>query len=149
MKVSRTMIREFKQDDTDALVDVWRAATALAHPFLPAEFVEQEAHNLRHVYFPNAETWTCEIDGQPVGFIAMVEDEIGGLFLDPALHGRGLGRAMVDFIRPRKGQLHLDVFERNAVGRPFYDRYGFREVGRYRHDGSGETTIKMKLPDST
>jgi putative acetyltransferase len=46
------------------------------------------------------------------------------------------------------GKLCLDVFERNAVGRPFYESYGFREVGRYRHEGSGEMTITMELPES-
>lgn len=139
------MIRPYKPEDTDALVEVWRAATALAHPFLPADFVEQEAHNLCALYFPNAESHTCEVDGAPVGFIAMVGSEIGGLFLDPALHGRGLGRAMVDHVRDREGPLIVEVFERNAVGRPFYEGYGFVEASRYRHEGSGEMTIRMVL----
>lgn len=142
------MIREYASEDTDALVAVWRAATALAHPFLPAGFVEQEAHNLRHLYFPNAESYTCELDGRPVGFIAMVGNEIGGLFLDPALHGRGLGRAMIDHVRQRCPALEVEVFERNAVGRPFYEAYGFIEASRYRHEGTGEMTIRMVLSEA-
>lgn len=142
------MIRSYNIEDTDALVAVWRAANALAHPFLPAAFVEQVAHDLRHIYFPNAETHVCEVDGRPVGFIAMVGSEIGGLFLDPALHGRGLGRAMVDHVRNREGQLCVEVFEHNKVGRPFYEKYGFREVSRYLHEASGEVTVRMELPST-
>ena len=140
------MIRPYRIDDTDALVEVWRAATALAHPFLPDTFVQQEAHNLRHIYFPNAESWTCEVGGKAVGFIAMLGDEIGGLFLDPALHGQGLGRKMVDHIRKDRPGLRVEVFARNAVGRRFYHAYGFCEVRRYQHEGSGEITLCLELP---
>ena len=143
------MIRPYKTEDTDALVGVWRAATALAHPFPPAAFVEQEAHNLRHIYFPNAESYTCEVAGEPAGFIAMVGPEIGGLFLDPAFHKRGLGRALVDHAHQKCPALEVEVFERNAVGRPFCEAYGFREVRRFVHEGSGEMTIRMALqPES-
>ena len=76
-------------------------------------------------------------------FIALIEDEIGGLFLSPFFHGKGLGKAMVDHAVTLKGSLRVEVFERNTIGRHFYDRYGFIETGRYRHEASGELTLKM------
>ena len=141
-----TRLREYRTDDTDGLVSIWRAASSLAHPFLADTFVELEAENLRSVYLPNVETWVIEHGGNPVGFIALVDDEIGGLFLDPASHGRGLGKALVDHAVALKGPLRVEVFAKNAVGRRFYDRYGFVETDRYRHDASGETTLRMAIP---
>jgi len=89
------MIREYKTEDTDALVALWKAATSIAHPFLKTAFVAQETENLRNIYLPNAETWVFEDNGIPIGFIALIGDEIGGLFLDPSRHGQGFGRGMV------------------------------------------------------
>lgn len=147
MKVSRSMIRRYQSEDTDALIAIWQKANDVAHPFLPDEFVAQVARDMRAIYLPNAETWVLEHDGKPAGFIALVGTEIGGLFLDPAMHGRGLGKAMMDHAARNHGPLTLEVFEQNSVGRKFYDRYGFIETGRYTHEPSGEVTIKMTLAE--
>ena len=141
------MIRKYRTADTDALVAIWKSASALAHSFLDDAFVAREAEALRTQHLPNAETWVLEDDGVIVGFIALVGDEIGGLFLDPAAHGKGLGKAMVDHVVELKGPLHVEVFEKNEIGRRFYSRYGFIEIDRYRHEASGETTLRLKLPD--
>jgi len=140
------MIRKFQPEDTDAVVSVWWAASRLAHPFLPNAFMAQEADNVRNIYLPNAETWVVEQGGTPVGFIALIGDEIGGLFLDPSCHGAGLGRALVDHAVGLKGRLRVEVFENNHIGRRFYERYGFVENAAYRHDASGEMTLKLVMP---
>lgn len=137
------MIRDFKTNDTDAVVTIWRAATQVAHPFFAADFIESEAENLRNIYLVHAVTRVIEIDGRVGGFIAMIGNEIGGLFLDPELHGQGLGRAMVDDAAGRHGALEVEVFERNTVGRRFYDRYGFRFMGSSTHAGTGETILRL------
>ncbi len=137
------MIRKYRPEDSDTLVSVWKAASAVAHPFLEPTFLAQETENLRNIYLPNAETWVFEDKGVPVGFVSLVGDEIGGLFLDPSCHGKGFGRALVDYAVAEKGPVWLEVFEKNETGRRFYDRYGFIEVGRSRHEASGEIAIKV------
>ncbi len=140
------MIRRFQQSDMDAVISIWEAANALAHPFLSTDFVNTVRTDMREIYLPNAETWVVEHEGEPVGFIAMIGTEIGGLFLDPRYHGQGLGRAMVDAVVALKGPLQVDVFAANAIGRKFYDGYGFKAVDQYAHDQSGQFTIKMEMP---
>lgn len=140
------MIRAYVPEDDDALLAIWRDANALAHPFLAPAFVAQVAHDMRAIYLPNAETWVTEVEGAPVGFIALLGNEIGGLFLAPARHGQGLGRAMADHAVALKGPLCVEVFEDNAIGRAFYDRYGFVGAGAYLHEPSGAMTLRMAMP---
>lgn len=140
------MMRRYKTDDTDALVAIWQAANDLAHPFLPPAFVAQVALDMRNIYLPKAETWVREESGAPIGFIALVGDEIGGLFLSPAYHGKGYGRAMVDHAVQLHGPLRVEVFEANAIGRRFYDGYGFVTGEAYAHEPSGQTVLKMAMP---
>ena len=139
-------IRMFEEHDTDALVAIWRAASALAHPFLSESFIAREADDLKTVHLRNAETWVIEEYGQVLGFIALIGDEIGGLFVDPSRHGKGLGRKLVDHARANRERLRVEVFEKNAIGRRFYARYGFVETGRYRHADSGEILLRSELP---
>ena len=140
------MIRKYEADDADALVRIWRKANALAHSFLPDDFVVQVAQDMRDIYLPNAEIWVLEEDESPLGFIALIGDEVGGLFLEPAFHGRGFGKALADHAVALHGPLRVEVFEKNAIGRRFYDRYGFVETERDVHEASGEVTIKMSMP---
>ena len=142
------MIRQYREDDTDALVSVWREANLLAHPFLSKAFVAQVAEDMRNIYLPKAETWVVEDNRIPVGFIALAGDEIGGLFLEPSFHGKGFGTALVDHAISLHGPLRVEVFEKNIIGRRFYDRYGFVETERYDHEPSSEVTIKMVMPSS-
>ena len=142
------LIRKYRTKDTDALVMIWQNANALAHSFLTDAFVAQVAQDMRNIYLPNAETWVLEEDEKPLGFIALIGDEIGGLFLEPSVHGRGFGKALADHAVALHGALRVEVFEKNVIGRRFYDRYGFVETGLYVHDGSGEETIKISMPTS-
>lgn len=140
------MIREYTTSDTDALIGIWDKANTLAHPFLAADFVAFVKDAMRTMYLPNAETWVLEEHGNPIGFIAMIGNEIGGLFLDPDHHGHGYGRAMVDHVVGLKGPLRVEVFKDNKIGRPFYERYGFEFVAEYLHKQSGAITVKMSMP---
>lgn len=139
-------IRPYHADDVEAVIDVWEKANALAHPFLAPEFVAEVHQAMRDIYLPNAETYVLEDGGVVVGFIALLGNEIGGLFLDPSLHGKGYGKALVDHAVALKGPLKVEVFRDNAIGRPFYERYGFEFVSDELHEPSGQTNRKMSMP---
>ena len=98
----------------------------MAHPFMDEAFFEKERYNIPHLYLPNADTWVAELDGIVVGFIALIGNEVGGLFLDPSSHGRGVGKAMMDKAQELHGDLVVEVFKENAIGRRFYEQYGFK-----------------------
>lgn len=140
------MIRRYNSEDTDTLIAIWERAEAVAHPFLPVAVRNRVRDDMRNLYLPKAETWVLEQDGKPVGFIAMAGTEIGGLFLDPPHHGKGMGRQMVDHVVALKGPLTVEVFKENRIGLPFYQRYGFqlREEGIF--EPSGDVTYKMAMP---
>lgn len=137
------MIRQYTNQDIDAVVHVWRQASAKAHPFLSPKFMDSEEENVRHVYPKYAKIWVKELDGTIIGFIAMIESEVGAIFLHPDFHGQGIGKEMMDFAANRHETLTLDIFQDNQIGRRFYDRYGFIQTDQYLHEPSGQQTIKM------
>ena len=139
------MIRPYRASDLSALLDVWYRASRLAHPFLEEEFLREESGRIETVYLPEADTWIYVHAANVAGFVALIGNEIGGLFVDPELHGRGIGRALVDHTLTIQPELELDVFEANTIGRRFYDRYGFEIIGRHTHEETGNPVLRLRF----
>jgi GNAT superfamily N-acetyltransferase len=66
-------------------------------------------------------------------------------FVDPDIQGKGGGRSLVNQAVQLQDTLDVEVFERNAIGWRFYDRYGFVPVGQSYHDKTGQTLIQIEL----
>lgn len=138
------MIRAYTSRDTDDLLDVWYRASLVAHPFLSESFLEEERSEIDK-WLPIAETSVYEVDGRVVGFISLVGNEVGGIFVDPARQGQGIGRALMDHARRSRTILELDVFEANGTARRFYDSYGFQFVDRHYNDSAGQPELRLRL----
>ena len=139
------MVRPYEDTDVSDLLKAWYSASLLAHSFLDEAFFERERNNIREAYLPKAETWVFEQEGVVVGFVALIGNEVGGLFVHADYHGRGIGRALMDHARSIRTVLGLVVFDGNKVGRAFYEKYGFRQVGEEVHEETGFMQLRLKL----
>ena len=138
------MIRKYRPDDVDALLDVWFAASSLAHPFLTLEFMEKERGNIRNIYLPNTKTWVFD-DGDTVqGFISMIKNEVGAIFVRPGYQRQGMGKKLMDHVAQYYNVLEVEVFKNNVHGRQFYDGYGFTPLHEYLHEETGQMVIRMQ-----
>ncbi len=139
------MIRAYQDRDLDELLGVWHRASLGAHPFLSEAFLSREREMIAEVYLPVAETWVYVKEGRVVGFISLIGHEVGAIFVDPALQGLGIGRALMDHASGLRETLDVDVFEENSVGRRFYERYGFEQVGAHLHAETGHMLLRLRL----
>ncbi|MEM7531292.1 MAG: GNAT family N-acetyltransferase [Chloroflexota bacterium] len=139
------MIRRYQEQDIEAVIEAWHQASLIAHPFLSEQFFAEENHNLRTRFLPHSQTWVYEAEGQVVGFISMVENEVGGLFVHPAWQRQGIGRALMDQASNVHTTLELDVFEANQQGRAFYAKYGFVPLKTHRDEETGEMMVRLRL----
>jgi putative acetyltransferase len=92
---------------------------------------------VEHLYLPLAGIEVVERDGVVLGFLGMEGSKIDALFLDPACHGQGIGRAVIAEVFRRHPRVTLDVNAQNPGARAFYEALGFEEVGTSPVDGSG------------
>jgi putative acetyltransferase len=138
-------IRQYKNSDLDAVLSSWEAATRLAHPFMTDAFITQERINITEIYMPNTDTWVAESDGQVKGFIALMGNEVGAIFLQPEYHGQGLGKALMDKAQALHGDLEVEVFKENSIGRKFYSKYGFEYMEEKLHEPTGQQVLRLKF----
>jgi len=143
------MIRKYRPEDCDEVLRVWAAASALAHPFLSQQFLEQERHEIRNVHLPEADTWVWEAGGHVVGFIALLGNEVGGVFVDPGFQRSGIGWALMDHARTLRGKPQVEVFLENSIGRAFYARYGFEPLLQRVHESTGLQVVRLCLTADT
>ncbi|NRB39360.1 MAG: GNAT family N-acetyltransferase [Pseudomonadales bacterium] len=106
-------------------------------------FFEQERHNIPTMYLPNADTWVALIDNSVMGFIALIGNEVGGFFVDPDQHGQGLGKALLDKAQDLHGDLDVDVFKLNILGRRFYNNYGFKFLQEKTWHDTGDIILRL------
>lgn len=85
-----------------------------------------EAIHLPPAQIANGQVIVAEFNGQIAGFAAVVSGELDGLFVEPDLWGRGIGRALIDQAtqEARRRGLALTVTA-NPSTRRFYESCGF------------------------
>ena len=138
-------IRQYENTDLDAVLSSWEVATRLAHPFMTDEFIAQERKNVAEIYLPNTDTWVVQIDDEVKGFIALMGNEVGAIFLQPEFHGQGVGKALMDKAQELHGELEVEVFKENTLGRHFYSRYGFEHLEEKLHEPTGQQVLRLKF----
>jgi len=137
------MIRKHTEKDLDEIINIWYKASTLAHPFLESTFVEKVKKDMREIYIPNSETWIFEENNSAIGFISMLDNEIGGLFVMPNHHSKGIGTQLVNFVNNLYNELEVEVFEKNIIGRSFYNKYGFNKIKQYTHTESNNEILRL------
>jgi len=147
-------IRAYDGADTPVLLDIWRRASRVGHPFLSEADLAADLDKVRDVYLPMADTWVAvgravgDAVGErrPLGFIGLLDNHVGGLFVDPLCHGRGLGTALIAHAAGRLGSLTVEVYARNHAALAFYRRCGFSAcVGRRDRDDGGRALDLVTL----
>ena len=140
-------IRRSQPADVPALLRIWRRSVDATHDFLSGEDRAAIDRAVAHDYLPFAQFLVAiDPEGAPVGFLGSTGREIDSLFVDPAVHGRGVGRLLVEsFARSAVGSLRVEVNEQNAGACAFYERLGFRVTGRSPLDGQGRAYPLLQL----
>ena len=169
-----TTVREAVPADAHAIaelhVGVWRTAY---RAILPRQLLDGLSVGLREEFWQgllaggdDGATLTLVAEDAPGGSIAGFcslalpsrDDgagertaEIAATYVDPSRWGSGVGKALLGYALDglRDGpwdDATLWVFLRNAPGRSFYARSGFRLDGtKSTHEPSGATTARMRL----
>lgn len=138
-------IRPYTAADLARVISAWENAARIAHPFVTEDFMDRERRKIPDLYLPNADTWVAEVEGTVVGFIAMMGNEVGAIFVEPDHQGRGVGQALMNKVRTLHDELEVEVFEANHIGRRFYERYGFTSLGRHFDKETGQTLLRLRL----
>ncbi|OWR28496.1 GNAT family N-acetyltransferase [Saccharibacillus sp. O23] len=107
------------------LARLWLDASLSAHDFIDAAYWIDNKQAMEQQYLPASEVYVCMENGEVAGFVAMVDQYLAALFVDPAKQGRGYGRMLLEHVKNERETIMLNVFAQNAGACAFYRRNGF------------------------
>ena len=130
-------VRQGTAADVPRALAIWRDAVDATHGFLtPGDRAEIDGMVQR--FLAEAELWLVDgADGRAAGFLVMDGDLIDALFVDPALHGRGYGTALLGHALTLAPEALVDASEQATNALPFYEARGFVRTGRSETDPQG------------
>jgi putative acetyltransferase len=139
-------VRPGTRADLPRALAIWRAAVDATHGFLtPADRARIDAL-VATQFLPNAQLWLVEDDaGGAQGFLAMDGDSIEALFVDPAVHRRGFGTALLEHALALAPGATVEANEQAANALPFYEARGFVRIGRSETDPHGRPYPLVRL----
>jgi len=134
------LIRLAALDDRAPMLELWERAVRATHHFLDDTKISELRPAVVDVLASDAlQWWVVETTGGVVGFLGLVANSVEALFIDPASHGRGIGKLLMDHAQALNAgsALLVDVNEDNDGALAFYRRLGFEVVGRSATDADG------------
>ncbi|CAH1201670.1 Peptidyl-lysine N-acetyltransferase YjaB [Paenibacillus plantiphilus] len=129
----------YRENDHDALVDIWYRAVRHTHTFLTEKDIQFYHQMVQNGALREVEVWVeLNESNEAAGFIGLDGIKIEMLFVDPSYHGKGIGSRLIEHAARIKGShLQVDVNEQNEGACRFYERYGFIQTRRSALDSSG------------
>ncbi|AIQ72446.1 GNAT family N-acetyltransferase [Paenibacillus odorifer] len=120
------------------LLNIWESSVRHTHLFLS----EQDIDALRPLVMQALEGISdlfafTDDEEQLIGFIGVQNNKIEMLFVEPAVMGKGVGKALVAYVMQELDVHLVDVNEQNPQALGFYEHMGFQVFERSALDEQG------------
>lgn len=136
------MIRKFKETDINCIMKLWLETNIYAHNFIDEKYWQSNYEQVRQM-MPEALIYVYEEDSIK-GFIGLSGNYIAGLFVEANSQSKGIGKALLDYIKGINKELFLHVYKKNERAVRFYIREGFSVEGEQTDINTNETELAMK-----
>ena len=136
------MIRKLQNAYIDRVADIWLDANLRAHSFISPQFWKGNFETVKKM-LPQAEVYVYENDREIWGFIGLNGEYIEGIFVPGEMQSRGIGKRLLDFVKTKKTELRLNVYQKNMRAIRFYQREGFKILREGMDEATGEKDYEM------
>ncbi|WP_353151638.1 GNAT family N-acetyltransferase [Chryseobacterium sp.] len=132
------LIRLANAEDYPRIMEIWESAVQATHDFLTEEDFNYFKEIIPRDYLPNLDVYVITENHDAKGFAAVEEDNLEMLFIHNDDRGKGYGKGLYEFMKEKTGLTRVDVNEQNFQAIRFYEKMGFKQIGRSEKDSSGK-----------
>ncbi|MGZ9586591.1 GNAT family N-acetyltransferase [Paenibacillus marinisediminis] len=131
MKQYKIIITQYNPKYAEQTVKMWRDSKEKALGQKEIHSVEDHIYFLNHILPEQFQIELVLIDEKVVGMIAYNESEINQLYIHIDYQGIGIGQTLINKVKDKSsGKLTLYTFEVNEIAQRFYEKHGFKVIGR-------------------
>ncbi len=141
------MIRKYRKDDIEILLDIWLRASIEAHDFIAPDFWRSQVNNMRNIYIPASENYVYERESKVLGFYSLHENTLAAIFISPENQRTGIGKQLMNHAKKQRENIVLSVYKENEPSFNFYLSQGFTVVSEQidEHTGRQEYTMSTSI----
>lgn len=136
------MIRAFQMDELETVMKIWLKTNIAAHDFMTKDYWQGNYELVKKI-LPDSTVFVYEEDNAILGFIGLTENDIAGIFIDAKSQSKGIGKALLDYVKKNYSGLSLQVYKKNPRAVKFYLREGFVVSNEQTDENTGETEFVM------
>lgn len=140
------IIRLMQENEKLHVMAIWAAYVQKYHSFLSNEWMAETRLLMSTQYLQASEIYVYEYQNRVVGFVGMVGNYVGLLFVESEFEGFGFARELFNTVNTREGDLVTSAYSKNNDGCSFYERHGFIFDKKELHEKSGEQLSYYHLP---
>lgn len=139
-------IREANKGDYNQIMTIWESAVRATHDFLKQEDFDFYKRMIPG-FFDHVDLYILYIEEDIVAFMGISGDNLEMLFVSDKQRGLGFGKRLLEYAISRLRIKRVDVNEQNKQAIGFYEKFGFKVVGRSEKDsmGKGYPILHMSL----
>ncbi|AVK47932.1 MAG: N-acetyltransferase [Clostridium beijerinckii] len=137
------MIKDFKLDNLDKVMEIWLDTNIEAHDFIPKEYWKDNFELVKQM-LPSADIYIFEENNIIKGFIGIVEQNyIAGLFVKKEYQREGVGKKLIEYCKSKYDNLILHVFTKNVTAVNFYMKNNFKVIDEHINEDIKESEYTM------
>ena len=129
------MIRKLRKADINKVADIWLDTNIKAHYFIPAQYWKRNFDLVKELLL-QATVYVYEDKQEIQGFVGLSDEYIEGIFVSAEMQSQGIGKILLNYVKGKRNNLLLNVYQKNARAISFYQREGFE----IRRNGIDEAT---------
>lgn len=136
------MIRKAARADLPVVMGIWLETNIKTHDFISSDYWEKNYAEVERM-MPDTEVYVCERQGEIQGFTGLMDNYVAGIFVKEEYQSEGIGKALLDYVKDRKEELVLHVYEKNERAIKFYLREGFVKIKEQTEEENREREYRM------
>ena len=118
------MIRKLRKADINKVADIWLDTNIKAHYFIPAQYWKRNFDLVKELLL-QATVYIYEDKQEIQGFVGLSDEYIEGIFVSAEMQSQGIGKILLNYVKGKRNNLLLNVYQKNARAISFYQREGF------------------------
>ena len=136
------MIRKLRKADINKVADIWLDTNIKAHYFIPAQYWKRNFDLVKELLL-QATVYVYEDKQEIQGFIGLSNEYIEGIFVSAEMQSQGIGKILLNYVKGKRNNLLLNVYQKNIPAISFYQREGFEIQCNGIDEATGERDYAM------
>ncbi|MDO5063347.1 MAG: GNAT family N-acetyltransferase [Peptostreptococcaceae bacterium] len=135
------MIRKFKSNDMEMVLDIWLDSVRKAHFFVKEGYWQDLQPKMRDEYLSEYDCFVYEKEDDIRGFLLLDPDgTILSIFVKGEYRGQGIGTQLLDRVKKQNTVLSVSVYQKNEMANQFFLKNDFAK--KYEHIDTNTTEVE-------